>query len=259
MPNIKTALDHGVFEIVLNRPDRLNAFNADFLLELTQAVNETKRNPSIRAVLLYGEGKGFSAGGDLRDMGIDETNPTEVKEFLQQGHEAILGLYHMEKPVIAAVHGPAVGAGCNLAFACDMIIADETASFSEIFSKVGALPDMGGLYFLPQKIGMHKAAELIFTGKMINANTALDYGLINEVVAAGQYREKGKELATSLASGPTKALGLAKSIMHQAPYSSLESILEMEALGQANIFQTEDFKEGKRAFIEKRKPEFKGY
>jgi 2-(1,2-epoxy-1,2-dihydrophenyl)acetyl-CoA isomerase len=259
MPNVKTAFNQGVLEIILNRPESLNALNANLFSELTEAVYEAKRNPAVRSVLLYGEGKGFCAGGDLKDFGIDETNATEVKEFLQQGHEALLGLYHMEKPVIAAVHGPAVGAGCNLAFACDMIIADETATFSEIFAKVGALPDMGGLYFLPQKIGMHKAAELVFTGKTINANTALDYGLINEVTAAGNSLKKGKELAISLASGPTKTLGLAKRIMHQAPYTSLESILEMEALGQANIFQTEDFKEGKQAFIEKRKPEFHGY
>ncbi|MDQ1005324.1 2-(1,2-epoxy-1,2-dihydrophenyl)acetyl-CoA isomerase [Neobacillus niacini] len=259
MPNVKTAFDNGVLEIVLNRPERLNAINADLLSELTEAVNEAKRNPTVRAVLLYGEGKGFCAGGDLNDFGIDISNSIEVKEFVQRGQEAVLGLYNMEKPVIAAVHGPAVGAGCNLAFACDMIIAEEISSFSEAFAKVGALPDLGGLYFLSQKIGMHKAAELIFTGKTINANTALDYGLINEVVATGQSLKRGKELANLLASGPTKALGLAKRIMHQAPYTSLESILEMEALGQATIFQTEDFKEGKRAFIEKRKPAFHGY
>lgn len=257
--NVKKTFDQGVLEIVLNRPDRLNALNADMLFELAEAVNEAKRDSSIRAVLLYGEGTGFCAGGDLKDFGMDETNVTEVKEFLQKGHEAVLGLYHMEKPTIAAVHGPAVGAGSNLAFACDMIIAEETASFSEIFAKVGALPDLGGLYFLPQKIGMHKAAELIFTGKMLSADTALDYGLINEVVAAGRSRERGKELAISLANGPTRALGLAKSILHQAPYSSLERILEMEALGQASIFQTEDFKEGKKAFNEKRSPIFHGY
>lgn len=258
MPNIITAFDQGVFEIVLNRPDRMNALNEDLFTELAEAVVEAKRNPSVRAVLLYGEGKGFCSGGDLKDFGIDETNTTAVKEFLQHGHKSIIGLYHMEKPVIAAVHGPAVGAGCNLAFACDMVIADETATFSEIFAKVGALPDLGGLYFLPQKIGMHKAAELIFTAKVLDAKAAYDYGLINEVTATGQSITKAKELAKQLASGPTKALGLAKRILHQAPYASLENILELEAHGQANIFQTEDFKEGKQAFIEKRKALFQG-
>jgi 2-(1,2-epoxy-1,2-dihydrophenyl)acetyl-CoA isomerase len=165
VPVINTKFKEGVFEIELNRPDCLNALNHELLSELSEAVKEASRNPAIRSVLLYGNGKGFCAGGDLNDFGIDASHPVAVKEFLQKGHEAIAGLYNMEKPVIAAVHGPAVGAGCNLAFACDLIIAGENAIFSEIFAKVGALPDMGGLYFLPQKVGMHKAAELIFTGK----------------------------------------------------------------------------------------------
>ena len=165
----------------------------------------------------------------------------------------------MEKPVVAAVHGPAVGAGCNLAFACDLIIADENATFSEIFAKVGALPDLGGLYFLPQKVGMHKAAELIFTGKKISAHTALEYGLINEVVSNGQSIDKGRELAKILANGPTKALGMAKRIMHQAAHLSLENVLELEAYGQSIIFQTKDFFEGRKAFAEKRDAKFLGY
>lgn len=258
MSIVNTTCNQGVFEIALNRPDRLNALNAELLSELGEAINKAKRDPSIRSILLYGEGKAFCAGGDLKNFGMDDTNPIEVKEFLQRGHEALIGLYNMEKPVVVAVHGPAVGAGSNLAFACDIIIADETASFAEIFANVGALPDMGGLYLLPQKIGMHKAAELVFTGKTIDANTALEFGLINQVVAEGQAGKEAKKLARLLARGPTKALGLAKRIMHQAPFSSLESVLEMEAMGQAIIFQTQDFKEGRQAFIEKRKPVFKG-
>lgn len=259
MVNVKTSLHEGVFKIRLNRPERLNALNDELLTELVEAVNEAKRNTSVRAVLLYGEGKGFCGGGDLKDFGINETDPTEVKEFLQRGHEAILGLYHMEKPVIAAVHGPAVGAGCNLALACDIILADENATFSEIFAKVGALPDMGGLYFLPQKIGMHKAAELIFTGKTLSAKSAEKYGLINEVVPEGKYLERAEAFAKELANGPTKSLGIAKSIMHKAAHSPIETILDLEALAQANVFQTDDFKEGRHAFIEKRKPVFKGF
>ena len=165
----------------------------------------------------------------------------------------------MEKPVIASVHGPAVGAGCNVAFACDVIIAEESATFSEIFAKVGALPDMGGLFFLPQKVGMHRAAELIFTGKTIDAATALEYGLINEVVPNGLVLDKGRELAHLLANGPTRALGMAKRIMHQATHMSLEDILEMEAYGQSIIFQTRDFLEGRKAFEEKREAKFLGY
>lgn len=259
MALVNTDFNEGVLEINLNRPEQLNALNLALISELTEAVREAKNNPAVRSVLLYGSGKGFCAGGDLKDFGIDPANPIDVKEFLQKGHEAIIGLYNMEKPVIASVHGPAVGAGCNIAFACDVILAEESATFSEIFVKVGALPDMGGLFFLPQKIGMHKAAELIFTGKKINAATALDYGLINEVVPNGQFLNKGRELARLLANGPTRALGMAKRIMHQATHLSLEDILEMEAYGQSIIFQTKDFSEGRMAFEEKREAKFLGY
>lgn len=259
MQLVNVFLNEGVFEIELNRPNQLNALNLELITQLANAVREAKQNQAVRSVLLYGNGRGFCAGGDLKDFGIDPSNPIEVKEFLQKGHEAIIDLYHMEKPVIAAVHGPAVGAGCNLAFACDLIVAEESAVFSEIFAKVGAIPDLGGLYFLPQKIGMHKAAELIFTGKKMNAKHAFDYGLINEVVANGQGIEKGRELARELANGPTKALGIAKRIMHQAAHLSLEEILELEAYGQSLVFQTRDFSEGRNAFVEKREAKFLGY
>jgi 2-(1,2-epoxy-1,2-dihydrophenyl)acetyl-CoA isomerase len=256
---VKTILNEGVFEIKLNRPNQLNALNLELISELTEAVREAKHNQAVRSVLLFGNGRGFCAGGDLKDFGIDPSNPIEVKEFLQKGHEAIIDLYNMEKPVIAAVHGSAVGAGCNLAFACDLIVAEESAVFSEIFAKVGAIPDLGGLYFLPQKVGMHRAAELVFTGKKINALTAHEYGLINEVVPNGEGIEKGRELAQQLANGPTKALGMAKRIMHQATYLSLENILELEAFGQSVVFQTRDFSEGRKAFAEKREAKFLGY
>lgn len=259
MALVNTELNEGVLEIEFNRPGQLNALNLALLSELTEAVREAKQNTAVRSVLLYGSGKGFCAGGDLKDFGIDPSNPIEVKEFLQKGHEAIIDIYNMEKPVIASVHGPAVGAGCNVAFACDVIIAEESATFSEIFAKVGAIPDMGGLYFLPQKIGMHRAAELIFTGKKLNARTALDYGLINEVVPNGQAINNGRELAQILANGPTKALGMAKRIMHQAAHLPLEAVLELEAYGQSIAFQTRDFAEGRTAFVEKREAKFEGY
>ncbi|WP_156289721.1 enoyl-CoA hydratase/isomerase family protein [Oceanobacillus salinisoli] len=258
MSTVNTNFQDGIFEIILNRPEKLNALNKDLAVDLGKAVTEAKSNTDVGAVLVYGNGKGFCAGGDLKDFGIDIDDPTEVREFLQVGHEVVLGLYHMEKPVIAAVHGPAVGAGCNIAFACDIIIAEEGAVFSEIFSQVGAIPDFGGLYFLPQKVGMHVASELIFTGKKLKAQEAKEYRLINQVTENGQAIEKARELAASLAKGPTKTLGMAKRILHQAPYMSLEDLLQLEAYGQAVTFQSEDFKEGRAAFMEKRKPNFLG-
>ncbi|WP_085991199.1 enoyl-CoA hydratase/isomerase family protein [Oceanobacillus senegalensis] len=259
MSTVNTSFQDGVFEITLNRPEKINALNKDLAVDLAKAVVEVKENPDVRAVLVYGNGKGFCAGGDLKDFGIDIENPVEIREFLHKGQEAVLGLYHMEKPVIAAVHGPAVGAGCNLAFACDIIVAEENAVFSEIFSQVGAIPDFGGLYFLPQKVGMHVASELVFTGKKLKANEAKEYGLINQVTADGQGLEVARELALSLAEGPTKTLGMAKRIMHQAPHMSLEDLLQLEAYGQSVTFQSRDFKEGRSAFMEKRKPNFLGY
>lgn len=258
MSAVNISFHKGVFEIELARPESLNAMNKELLADLAEAVREAKQDEKVRAVLIYGSGRGFCAGGDLNDFGIDENNPVAVKEFLQKGHEAVIDIYTMEKPVIAAVHGAAVGAGCNLALSCDLVIADTTAVFSEIFSKVGALPDMGGLYFLPQKIGMHKAAELVFTAKGLTASEALELGLINTAAEEGKHLDEARKLAYSLAAGPTKSLGMAKRIMHQAACMPLETILEMEAYGQSIIFQTSDFKEGRLAFQEKRQPEFKG-
>ncbi|MGG1677183.1 enoyl-CoA hydratase/isomerase family protein [Neobacillus sp. NRS-1170] len=258
MAVVNTRLKDGVFEIELNRPEALNSLNDELALGLQEAVFEARDNSSVRTVLIYGIGRGFCAGGDLKQLS-NSTGAIENKEFLQKCHQSVLGIYNLEKPVIAAVHGSAVGAGCNLALACDIVIAEENAVFSEVFAKVGAIPDFGGLYFLPQKIGMHKAAELIFTGKNLSAQEALDYGLINEVVSDGQALEKGRELAMLLANGPTKTFGIAKRILHQAPHLSLENVLDLEALGQSVIFQTRDLKEGIEAFIEKRIPKFEGY
>jgi 2-(1,2-epoxy-1,2-dihydrophenyl)acetyl-CoA isomerase len=258
MSTINTNFRDGVFEIELNRPDKLNAANYELISDLAEAVKEAKENPNVRTVLIYGNGKAFCSGGDLQDFGIDITNPIEVMDFMKKGHEVTMGIYNMEKPVIAAVHGAAVGGGCNIALGCDLVIADDKAIFSEIFSKVGAIPDMGGLYFLPQKIGMHKAAELIFTGKKLTASEALELGLINEVVEEGMAIIKARELAMSLANGPTKALGMAKRILHQATNQPLETILELEAYAQAIIFQSRDFNEGRTAFTEKRAANFIG-
>lgn len=155
--------------------------------------------------------------------------------------------------IIGAWHHPNY-----IALACDIVFADTSSKFSQIFAKVGAIPDFGGLYFLPQKVGMHIAAELIFTGKMLTAEEALNYGLINRVVKEGQAIEDARKMAIELAQGATKSLGMAKKIMHQAPYKSLGDFLELEAYGQAVNFQSSDFIEGRAAFLEKRNPDFKG-
>ncbi len=258
MSTVLTKLEDGVFEIALNRPETLNSLNHQLSIDLRAAVYEARTNDEVKAVIVYGNGKGFCAGGDLPNMGINKENPLEVKEFLGRLHESVLGLHDMEKPVIAAVHGAAVGAGCNLAFACDIIIAEETSVFSELFVGVGALPDLGSLFFLPQKVGMHKALELIYTGERMKAPTALEYGLINKVVPKGTALEAAREFAKPLAAGPVKALGLAKNLMHKATYMPLKDVLDLEASAQAVIFQTYDFKEGCKAFEEKRPAVFKG-
>lgn len=258
MPKVNTKFNNGVFEIELNSPENFNALNKEILTALERAVIEARLNSDVRSVLLYGNGKAFCSGGDLKDFGTNVNDPIEAHDFIRNAHRSILEIYNIEKPVIAAVHGFAVGAGCNLALACDLVISDESATFSELFCEIGAMPDAGGLYFLAQRVGMHIASDLILTGKKLSGREAMKLGLINEVVEEGKSYEKGLEIARKLAEGPTKAFGIAKRIMHQAPYLSFEDFLQLEAYGQSIVFQTKDFKEGRSAFIEKRKPKFLG-
>ncbi len=256
--NIILKKEEGVATIILNRPEKRNAVNSSLTAELIEAIQEVGKDNEVKAVIITGAGAAFSAGGDLESM-VGMKNPLDIADVLRRGGGmVVLGLRNMPKPVIAAVNGVAVGAGCNLALACDIIIASENARFSEGFANIGAHPDWGGTYFLARLVGVARACELFFTGKMLDAYEAEKMGLVNQVVTADRLEATAKELALSLARGPSIALGLTKLSIYRGLEGDLLSALENEARGQAMCFVTQDLSEGIRSFSEKRKPQFKG-
>lgn len=247
----------GVATITLNRPEVLNAINTELAQELLEALQDVARDDSVRAVILTGAGRAFSSGGDIREIS-GWTSPTEVRQSIVAGGGIAVAIANLPKPVIAAVNGVAAGAGCNVALAADIVIAADTALFAEIFVRVGLVLDFGGSYLLPRRVGLAKAKELAFTGRMVDAAEAERIGLVNQVVPADQLQEAAWNLARKLADGPTVAIGLAKKILNESLENDLPSMIDREGYAQAIAFQTEDHREGIRAFREKREPEFKG-
>lgn len=244
--------------ITLNRPEKLNAICPELVTDLVSAIGEMGLDPAIRAVLLTGAGRAFCAGGDIGSLLSSTDNPIELMENSRHGARIISEMRMMPKPWIAAVNGPAIGAGCNLALGCDIIIAGENASFSQAFINLGLHPDTGGIYLTTRLVGTARACELIFTGKTVSAEEAERIGLINQVVPSDQLEETAKKLAIKLANGPSKAIGMAKKTIYQAMTMDMESILEAEVRAASLSIATEDAKEGIKAIIEKRKPGFKG-
>jgi 2-(1,2-epoxy-1,2-dihydrophenyl)acetyl-CoA isomerase len=242
--------------IKLNRPEIRNALLLDMRLELYKALEELEEDNAIKSIILTGEGSAFSAGGDLASL--KEIKLTEGRKRLQIGHKLITKMLDIEKPIIAAVNGPATGAGFNLALVCDMIIASEKAFFIQSFVNVGLVPDFGGIHFLPYQIGLYRAKELMFTGEKIDAEKAYEYGIINKLVKADDLLDESIFLATKLSVKSPISIGFTKKMMNRHLHSSLSNLLELEATAQDVCFQTEDFKEGANAFFEKRKPQFKG-
>lgn len=247
-----------VATLTLNRVEAMNALNMNLKEELASALNDISRDSEVRAVVITGNGKAFSAGGDISEMGLN-TSPAVSRSRLQKLlADVFIPLYNMEKPTIAAVNGHAHGAGLSLALACDMIIASENASMSCAFSKLGLLPDCGAMYFLPRRVSINVAKELIFTGRRFTAQEALTMGLINRVVSAENLSTSVHELATALASGATVAFGIAKSIINKSLESSLEEIADLETHGQALLYTTQDHMAARTAFAEKSSPIFLG-
>ena len=249
--------------LTLNRPDTLNAMNEDMMAELERLLLEVESDPEVRAVVLAGNGRAFSSGGDQKR---DRSNEGEQKFYdadlgggvVERLNRCVLRLHQLRKPVIGAINGVAVGAGCNLALATDLRIAADTARFGEVFSRIGLVPDGGGTYFLPRLVGPAKAMELIMLGDIIDAQEALRIGLVNRVVPAAQLAEATRQLAERLAHGPTLAHGLAKAGIYQGMHMTLEDVLNMEARNQAIASRSQDREEGIAAFREKRQPRFIG-
>ncbi len=209
-------------------------------------------------MVITGTGRAFCSGGHISELQSLAESAIRAREGLLKTGKLIMRIAALEKPVIAAVNGTAVGAGCNLALAADIVIASESAVFSEIFVRIGLLPGAGGMFILPRLIGVSNAKRLCFTGDMVNAAEAERMGLVSKVVPAEELEAEALGLAERLAKGPTKAIGLMKTIINRGLSSDLAAVCEYEAQAQAILFQTEDFREGVQAFQEKREPKFQG-
>jgi len=248
----------GIATICLNRPDAFNSVNAALAHEWIAALDDCKKDEAVRVVVITGKGKAFCAGQDLKEV----TNPDEMPGFkvlLEKHYGPIVQrIVSLEKPVIAAVNGVAAGAGANLALACDIIVASKKASFIQAFSAIGLIPDSGGTFFLPKLIGRARAMAYAMLGDKIGAAEAERVGMIYKCVAVEEFDETINALAKRLAVMATKGLGLTKRAINQSFENSFIQQLELETKLQIEASETDDYKEGVTAFIEKRKPNFKG-
>jgi len=250
----------GIATLVMNRPDRMNALNNELGVAIDQALGRIAADPDVRVVVITGAGRAFCAGGDLALLGKGrEAGATkELEPLLRAGMQMVLKMRTMPQPVIAAVNGAAAGAGMNVALAADIRIASEEATFGQNFAKVGLFPDFGGTYLLPQLVGPAKAAELFYTGDMIDAKTALALGIVNHVVPAAQLESEVKKLAQKIAQGPYLAIRAVKKELFARGEKDLTRGLDNEVQEQLRCYLSEDCREGIRAFFERRPPKFQG-
>jgi 2-(1,2-epoxy-1,2-dihydrophenyl)acetyl-CoA isomerase len=255
MAEVETTRDGAVLTITLNRPDVLNAFNSAMHRSLAAALKEA-RDGGVRAVVITGAGRGFCVGQDLTEF--REASGDIASRLRENYHPNIRAIRALEKPVIAAVNGAAAGAGMSLACACDLRLAADTASFVPAFINIGLIPDSGGSYFVTRILGAARAFEWLASGKKLTAAEAHAWGLVTEVVETDRLAARTAELAAQLADMPTRGIGMTKRLLDHAEGASLEEQLEREAQLQAAATQTDDFREGVAAFLEKRPPRFTG-
>ncbi len=255
--NVLVTVKSGVCVLKLNRPEVFNSFNKEMALELQKSLDECENNEEVRAIVITGEGKAFCAGQDLSEA--TDPNGPELSSIVRDHYNPIITrIRNIEKPVIAAVNGVAAGAGANIALACDITIAKKSASFIQAFSKIGLIPDSGGTFFLPRIIGTQKALALMMTGDKVSAEEAETLNMIYKAVDDDAFENEVFSFAENLAKMPTKGLGLTKKAVNQSLNNTLEEQLELEEKLQTIAGQTYDFNEGVTAFLEKRKPIFKG-
>lgn len=247
----------GVATITLNRPEVYNAFNDGLSFELQDALKDCKRDDEVRVVVITGEGKAFCSGQDLKAAAGQE-NRSFRDSVTRRYNPMILAIRNMAKPVICRLNGVAAGAGCSLALACDIIVAAENATLIEVFVNIGLVLDSGSSYFLPRLVGSTRAFEMATMAPKISATQAADWGIVNKVVPAEELDAAVKAYTDFYANAPTKAIGLIKGMLNKSQHASLEDMLEYEGFCQEIAGRSDDYNEGTTAFLEKRKPEFKG-
>jgi 2-(1,2-epoxy-1,2-dihydrophenyl)acetyl-CoA isomerase len=263
LETVNLRLDDGVATVTLNRPQALNAWNKQFALDLLAALDRVAASEAARAVVITGAGRAFSSGADLKDAGggddlTPEGRPDVYKVLTERYHPIMQAIRELPKPVIAAVNGPAVGIGCSLALCCDLIVAARSSYFLLAFVNIGLVPDGGSSLFVPARVGMARASELALLGERLDAEQALQWGLVNRVVADERLVEEVGALAARLAAGPTRAYAGAKRQLNSWLYARIAEQLELEAQIQREMAGSEDFVEGSLAFVEKRPARFSG-
>ncbi len=257
MSTIQKTIASGVAILALNRPEKYNSINREMALELQQQLDECEADPAVRCIVITGSGKGFCAGQDLAEA--SDVATLDFRKLVEEHYNALVRrLRAIEKPVIAAVNGVAAGAGANLALCCDFVLAAKSATFIQAFSKISLIPDTAGTYFLPRLVGLQRALALAMTGDKVTADEAVQMGMAYKSYDDAAFEDEWKKLAATLAQMPTKAFGLTKRAMNASLGNTLEEQLELEKELQAEAGTSHDFAEGVAAFLEKRKPVFKG-
>ena len=254
--NVKSRTENGVATITLDRPDKMNALSEAMYADMSRIFADLASDDAVRAVVVTGAGRAFCSGSDV--SGMEKTDPVSNRTRMKLRHRMIQNLVNIEKPVIAAVNGACVGIGFSIALACDLIVAAESARFSQVFKKIGLVPDGGSIFFLVQHLGLARAKELVYTARMLPAQEAHEWGIVSKVVPDGELSAAAHTFAQELADSATYALGLAKKMFQSMYTPTLEALLETELLTQALARLSDDHKEGVTAFREKRGARFRG-